>query len=131
VTIADLYEAEFAYGILGAHVGQPAQAERFQHASLHYAEGPRTSPGHALQEPTPVNTVVIVVMENLVFLRVICHFFLRVVLSVFCCLSSDWRRRGGERVPTAPPYETHFSHVDSKPSMFIPTAPFFYALRKE
>src|SRR5207245_6935055 len=38
-----------------------------KYAAADHAKGPGTSPGHALQEATPVNTVVIVVMQQLVF----------------------------------------------------------------
>src|SRR5436305_8371951 len=70
MAIADLDETELAFGLVGANFRNPAEAVRLQHPAFNYAEGASTRPRHALQKTATINAVVVMVMQNGVFIHV-------------------------------------------------------------
>src|SRR5690242_8049342 len=68
VAIADLNEAQLAVSSASRKTGGIAEAVRSQNSSLDDAQGSRAGPGHTLQKPTAVNSVVVVIVNNQVFL---------------------------------------------------------------
>src|SRR2546429_5988764 len=64
VAVADLDEAQLSHGVLRICFRHSAQGVGLQHSTLNYAEGARTRPGHALQEPSAVNSIVVMRSEE-------------------------------------------------------------------
>ncbi len=67
VAVADLHEAEFASRFAGANLSQPAQAVRLQDSPFHHAERSGASPCHAFQKSSSIDSIVVVIVHNLVF----------------------------------------------------------------
>ena len=82
VAVTDLDEAEFSLGILAANLGKTAEAVGLQDPAFHHAKGAGAGPGHALQETSAVNSIMVVVMQEFVF------GFLSHLLSSFKVLRS-------------------------------------------
>ena len=68
VAVADLHEAQLARcrGIR-SQIGKPAQAVRLQYAALHHAQRARSCPRHALQKSAAIDSVLVVIVQDLVF----------------------------------------------------------------
>src|SRR5882724_6976388 len=81
MAVADLHEAEFASHFARADFSQPAQAIRLQDSSFHHAERSCPSPRHAFQKTSSVDSIVVVIVQNLVFLT-FGHSFLSMISHV-------------------------------------------------
>src|SRR5258708_29901428 len=68
VAVADLNEAEVSLGLLFSDLGKTAEAIRLHDSAVDHAQGPRAGPSHALQEPSAVDSVIVVLMQNLIFI---------------------------------------------------------------
>src|SRR5947207_185208 len=82
VAVTDLDEAKFSLGILACDLGKTAEAVGLQDPAFHHAKGAGTGPRHTFQETSPVNSVMVVVMQEFVF------GFLSHLLSSFKVLRS-------------------------------------------
>src|SRR5262249_38055719 len=71
VAVADLHKAEIALRLLFADRGKPAQAVGLQHTAVDHAQGPGSGPGHALEKTAAINAVMVVIVQNLIFLVVV------------------------------------------------------------
>jgi hypothetical protein len=66
MAIADLHKAKLARGYLAGHLGHLAHAVGLQDTALHDAESACSCPRHTLQESTPVNAIVVVIVHQLI-----------------------------------------------------------------
>ena len=68
VAVADLHEAQFARSRSRSfQLRKPAQAVRLQYAALHHAKRARARPRHALQKAASIDTIVVVIVHDLIF----------------------------------------------------------------
>src|SRR5258708_2894040 len=67
VAVADLNEAEVSLRLFFSDLGKTAEAIRLHDSAVDHAQGPRAGPGHALQKPSAVDSIIVVVMQNLIF----------------------------------------------------------------
>src|SRR5215469_10097233 len=103
MAVADLHEAQLAHHVRRADLRNSAQAVRVQYPAFHHTKGSRPCPGHALQESPPVNSVVVVVVQELIFflfghLRLLLYYD-SYPFSKVCACRWDWRRDGLSRPP--------------------------------
>src|SRR4029077_10245895 len=67
VAIADLREAKLACRrCAGAQIGKAAQAIGVQYSALHQAEGAGPRPRHALQKSAAIDSILVVIVQNLI-----------------------------------------------------------------
>jgi hypothetical protein len=67
VAVADLHEAQLTRPYFASHLRHLAHAVGLQDSTLHDAESTSSSPRHTLQESTPVDTIVVVIMQQFIF----------------------------------------------------------------
>jgi hypothetical protein len=77
MAVADLQKAELRLGSLVLDLRPAAETVGFKDSAFDEAERPGAGPSHAFQETTPVDTVVIMIVQKLVILVAAFHFILR------------------------------------------------------
>src|SRR5205823_3234738 len=61
VAVTYLNKAELTLRFFSSETGKPTQAVRLEYAALYHAKGPCAHPGHALQETSAIDAVMVVV----------------------------------------------------------------------